>query len=98
MIALLGRLADQLIENQFAMLLECAQALFKRKEQRLRQLWGLARVKCVLKRLHAGERSGPSIRRCARWLGQDASVPERNSWICTQPSRSASLGAGRLVS
>src|SRR5262252_2936239 len=48
MIALLGRLAYQLIENQFAMLLECAQALFKRKEQRLRQLWGLARVKRVL--------------------------------------------------
>src|SRR5262252_4903428 len=48
MIALLGRLAYQLIENQFAMLLECAQALFKRKEQRLRQLWGLARIKRVL--------------------------------------------------
>jgi len=48
MIALLGRLAYQLIENQFAMLLECAQALFKRKEQRLCQLWGLARVKRVL--------------------------------------------------
>src|SRR5262249_52277142 len=37
--------------------------------------------------LHAGERSGPSIRRCARWLGEDAFVPERDSWICRKPSR-----------
>jgi hypothetical protein len=33
---LLGRSALQLIENQFAMLLECAEALFERKEHRLR--------------------------------------------------------------
>ena len=33
---LLGRSALKLIENQFAMLLECAEALFERKEHRLR--------------------------------------------------------------
>src|SRR5262249_56765912 len=45
---LLGRSAYPLIENQFAMLLECAEALFKRMEQRLRQLGGLGRIKRVL--------------------------------------------------
>src|SRR6516164_10244472 len=34
-------------------------------------------------RLHAGERSGPSIRRYAGWLAQDTS--EHDSWICTHP-------------
>jgi hypothetical protein len=48
MIPLFGRSALQLIENQFAMLLECAQALFERMEQWLRNLWGLAREKRVL--------------------------------------------------
>jgi hypothetical protein len=33
MIPLIGRSALQLIENQFAMLLECAEALFERMEQ-----------------------------------------------------------------
>src|SRR6516225_1371752 len=32
-------------------------------------------------RLHAGERSGPSIRRYAGWLAQDTS--DHDSWICT---------------
>src|SRR6516165_5432626 len=32
-------------------------------------------------RLHAGQRSGPSIRRFADWLAQDTS--EHDSWICT---------------
>ena len=45
------------------------------------------RVSSVYLTIHAGERSGPSIRRCARWLGQDAFVPERDSWICRKPSR-----------
>jgi hypothetical protein len=35
---LLGRSALQLIENQFVMLLECAEAFFERIEQRLRHL------------------------------------------------------------
>jgi len=35
---LLGRSALQLIENQFVMLLDCAEAFFERIEQRLRHL------------------------------------------------------------
>jgi hypothetical protein len=38
----------QLIQNQFAMLLEYAKASFERIKQRLRHLWALARVKRVL--------------------------------------------------
>src|ERR1700745_597139 len=37
-ILLLGRWALKLIENQFAMLFECAEAFFGRKEHRLRHL------------------------------------------------------------
>jgi hypothetical protein len=48
MILLLGRSALQLIENQFAMLLECAEALFECTEHRFRQFRGLACVKRVL--------------------------------------------------
>src|SRR5262245_9031711 len=70
MIPLLGRSALQLIEDQAAMLLEYAKAPFERIK------WRLARVKRVLNDYTPGERSGPSIRRCAGWLGQDASFPE----------------------
>ena len=45
-ILLLGAL--KLIENQFAMLLECAEAFFERKEHRLRHLCLLTGVKRVL--------------------------------------------------
>ena len=44
MIPLLGRSALQLIENQFAMLLEYAQRAFERMEHRLCNLRGVARI------------------------------------------------------
>ena len=44
MILLLGRSALQLIENQFAMLLEYAQRPFERMEHRLSNLRGVARI------------------------------------------------------
>jgi hypothetical protein len=48
MIRLLGALTLQLSKDQFTVLLEYAQASFKRIKQWLHNLWALTRIKCVL--------------------------------------------------
>jgi len=66
---LLGRSALQLIENQFAMLLEYGQRPFERMEHRLSDL--LSPHLAHARRRRARERCRPSFRQCAGWLGQD---------------------------
>jgi hypothetical protein len=73
------------------MLLEGAEASFERMEHRLHQLRGLTGVKRVLEQYTLTKDMALQLGR----PGQDAPVPEHNSWICAdnkKPRQSESRG------